>query len=139
MADLRGTAVGMGNPHCVVFVEQDLDSLPWRAWGEALERHPLFPNRTNVQFMKIIDRKNVRIEIWERGAGYTMASGSSSSASAAVARKMGLVDADLTVNMPGGQIIIGIGDDYSIVMTGPTTPVGIFEMHPGVPVQDVAV
>jgi diaminopimelate epimerase len=52
---------------------------------------------------------------------------------------MGLVDADLTVNMPGGQIIIGIGDDYSIVMTGPTTPVGIFEMHPGVPVQDVAV
>ena len=89
--------------------------------------------------MKILDRQNVQIEIWERGAGYTLASGSSSSASAAVARKMGLVDADLTVNMPGGKIIIGIGDDYSIVMTGPTTPVGIFEMHPGVPVQDVAI
>ena len=107
-----------------------------KTYGPHLEVHPNFPNRTNVQFMQIIDRKNVRIEIWERGAGYTMASGSSSSASAAVARKMGLVDADLAVNMPGGQIIIGIGDDYSIVMTGPTTPVGIFEMHPGVPVQD---
>ena len=51
---------------------------------------------------------------------------------------MGLVDADLTVHMPGGKIIIGIGSDFSIVMTGPTTPVGVFEMHPGVPVQDVA-
>jgi diaminopimelate epimerase len=88
--------------------------------------------------MKVVDRRNVRIEIWERGAGYTLASGSSSSASAAVARKMGLVDADVTVHMPGGQISIGIGPDYSIVMTGPTTPVGIFEMHPGVPDQDVA-
>ena len=89
--------------------------------------------------MKVLDRKNIQIEIWERGAGYTLASGSSSSACAAVALKMGLVDADLTVNMPGGKIVIGIGDDYSIVMTGPTTPVGIFEMHPGVPDQDIAV
>ena len=63
---------------------------------------------------------------------------SARSGSAAVARKMGLVDADLTVHMPGGKIIIGIGADFSIVMTGPTTPVGVFEMHPGVPVQDVA-
>ena len=131
-------AATVGNPHCVIPVE-DLTPDLAKTYGPHLEVHPNFPNRTNVQFMKITDRKNVRIEIWERGAGYTMASGSSSSASAAVARKMGLVDADLTVNMPGGQIIIGIGDDYSIVMTGPTTPVGIFEMHPGVPVQDVAV
>ena len=109
-----------------------------KTYGPALETHPNFPNRTNVQFMKIVDRQNVQIEIWERGAGYTLASGSSSSASAAVARKMGLVDADLTVHMPGGKIIIGIGEDFSIVMTGPTTPVGVFEMHPGVPVQDVA-
>ena len=130
-------AATVGNPHCVIPVDELTPELA-KTYGPALETHPNFPNRTNVQFMKIVDRQNVQIEIWERGAGYTLASGSSSSASAAVARKMGLVDADLTVHMPGGKIIIGIGADFSIVMTGPTTPVGVFEMHPGVPVQDVA-
>ena len=130
-------AATVGNPHCVIPVD-NLSADLAKTYGPALETHGNFPNRTNVQFMKIIDRKNVQIEIWERGAGYTLASGSSSSASAAVARKMGLVDADLTVHMPGGKIIIGIGEDFSIVMTGPTTPVGVFEMHPGVTVQDVA-
>ena len=130
-------AATVGNPHCVIPVD-DLSPDLAKTYGPALETHPNFPNRTNVQFMKIVDRQNVQIEIWERGAGYTLASGSSSSASAAVASKMGLVDADLTVHMPGGKIIIGIGADFSIVMTGPTTPVGVFEMHPRVPVQDVA-
>ena len=131
-------AATVGNPHCVIPVE-NLSSDLAKTYGPTLEVHPNFPNRTNVQFMKIVDRKNIQIEIWERGAGYTLASGSSSSACAAVAHKMGLVDADLTVHMPGGKIMIGIGADTSIVMTGPTTPVGIFEMHPGVPVQDVAI
>jgi len=130
-------AATVGNPHCVIPVD-DLSPDLAKTYGPALETHPHFPNRTNVQFMKIVDRQNVQIEIWERGAGYTLASGSSSSASAAVARKMGLVEADLTVHMPGGKIIIGIGSDFSILMTGPTTPVGVFEMHPGVPAQDVA-
>lgn len=130
-------AATVGNPHCVIPVENLTADLA-KTYGPELEVHPNFPNRTNVQFMKVLDRKNIQIEIWERGAGYTLASGSSSSACAAVARKMGLVDPDLTVNMPGGKIVIGIGDDYSIVMTGPTTPVGIFEMHPGVTAQDVA-
>src|SRR5690606_34614590 len=93
-----------------------------------LEKHPIFPNRTNVQLLKVIDRKNIRIEIWERGAGYTLASGSSSSAAAAVARKLGLVDGDLTVHMPGGQIIIGIDPEYRITMTGPATKVGPMEI-----------
>ena len=128
----------VGNPHCVILVDELSADLA-KTYGPHLEVHPNFPNRTNVQFMKVLDRQNVQIEIWERGAGYTLASGSSSSASAAVARKIGLVDADLTVNMPGGKIMIGIGEDYSIVMTGPTTPVGIFEMHPGVPNQDITV
>ena len=131
-------AATVGNPHCVIPVDTLNPELA-KTYGPGLEVHANFPNRTNVQFMKVLDRKNIQIEIWERGAGYTLASGSSSSACAAVARKMGLVDADLTVNMPGGKIVIGIGDDYSIVMTGPTTPVGIFEMHPGVPDQDIAV
>jgi diaminopimelate epimerase len=73
--------------------------------------------------MKVRDRRNLQIEIWERGAGYTLASGSSSSAAAAVARRLGLVDAELTVHMPGGQIGIEIAEDYSILMTGPVTKV----------------
>jgi diaminopimelate epimerase len=80
-------------------------------------------------FLKVLDRQNVQIEIWERGAGYTLASGSSSSASAAVARKLGLVDANLTVHMPGGKIGIEIAPDFAIRMTGPTTRVGEGVLH----------
>src|SRR5690606_8835584 len=91
--------------------------------------HPHFPNRINVQFLQVLDRQNLRIEIWERGAGYTLASGSSSSASAAVARRLGLVDASLTVHMPGGQIRIEISPDYAIKMSGPTTRVAEGVLH----------
>jgi diaminopimelate epimerase len=76
-----------------------------------------------VQFLKVIDRNNIQIEIWERGAGYTLASGSSSSASAAVAHRIGLCDRDITVHMPGGKIAIEIGDNYAVRMTGPATHV----------------
>ena len=76
-----------------------------------------------MQFLKIHDRTNIRIEIWERGAGYTLASGSSSSAAAAVARRLGLCDEVVTVHMPGGTLNIHINPDYSILMTGPVTPI----------------
>lgn len=123
------TAATIGNPHCVIPMPEISEALA-REFGPHLEVHPSFPRRTNVQFMQVIDRANIRIEIWERGAGYTLASGSSSSASAAVAHKLGLVDRDLTVHMPGGCIEIEIGDDYSIRMTGPVTRVGDGELHP---------
>jgi diaminopimelate epimerase len=83
----------------------------------------MVPNRTNVQFLKVIDRSNLRIEIWERGAGYTLASGSSSSASAAVARKLGLVDRSVRVHMPGGVLLIEMDDEFAVCMTGPVTRV----------------
>jgi diaminopimelate epimerase len=77
--------VSVGNPHCVVFREEaDLDALPWRAWGEALERHPLFPNRTNVQVARRMSHHRLEARIWERGAGPTLASGSSACAVALV-------------------------------------------------------
>jgi len=76
-----------------------------------------------VQFLKILDRANIQIEIWERGAGYTLASGSSSSAAAAVAHKLGLVDKKISVHCPGGIIQIEIGDEFSIRMTGAVTKV----------------
>ena len=73
--------------------------------------------------MKVLNRENIRIEIWERGAGYTLASGSSSSAAAAVAHKLGLCDREISVHMPGGVIAIEIGDDFAIRMTGAVTKV----------------
>jgi diaminopimelate epimerase len=115
-------AAGIGNPHCVMVLPTVTPELA-RQYGPDIEVHPNFPNRINVQFLRVLDRQNVQIEIWERGAGYTLASGSSSSASAAVAHRLGLVDAKLTVHMPGGQIGIEIAPDYAIRMTGPTTRV----------------
>jgi diaminopimelate epimerase len=115
-------AATVGNPHCVILLPEISEELA-RGYGPHIEIHPSFPRRTNVQFMEVKDRKNVRIEIWERGAGYTLASGSSSSASAAVARKLGLIDPSVTVHMPGGRLSIEIADDFSIRMTGPVTKV----------------
>lgn len=110
-------AATIGNPHCVIPLPEVAPDIATK-YGSLLEVHPTFPNRINVQFMKIIDRENVQIEIWERGAGYTLASGSSSSASAAVAYKLGLCDSSITVHMPGGQIFIQLTDDFRVTMTG---------------------
>jgi diaminopimelate epimerase len=118
----------IGNPHCVLPLPEVSAELAHK-YGPHLETHPNFPRKTNVQFLKVIDRANIRIEIWERGAGYTLASGSSSSAAAAVARKLGLVDGDVTVHMPGGQIGIIISPDYAIRMTGTVNKVAEGVMH----------
>jgi diaminopimelate epimerase len=115
-------AATIGNPHCVLPLPKISPELA-KQIGPLLETHARFPNRTNVQLMKVLDRNNIQIEIWERGAGYTLASGSSSSASAAVAHKLGLVDRDVTVHMPGGKIQIEISDGFAIRMTGGVTKV----------------
>ena len=121
-------AAGIGNPHCVIILPKISAALATK-YGPDIEVHKNFPNRINVQFLQVLDRQNVQIEIWERGAGYTLASGSSSSASAAVAHKLGLVDAKLTVHMPGGRISIEIAPDFAIRMTGPTTRVAEGVLH----------
>lgn len=117
-------AATIGNPHCVIpLSEAEVTPEFARYYGPHIETHPAFPKKTNVQFLHVIDRSNIRIEIWERGAGYTLASGSSSSAAAAVAHRLGLVGRNVTVHMPGGQIGIEIGHKYEIQMTGPVTRV----------------
>lgn len=121
-------AATIGNPHCVIPLPEISEKLA-RQYGPDLEVHANFPKRTNVQFLRVIDRANIQIEIWERGAGYTLASGSSSSASAAVAHKLGLVDRSVTVHMPGGRIGIEIGDGFAIKMTGPVTRVAEGTLH----------
>jgi len=124
VADRAFTFCGatIGNPHCVVPLPEISAELAKR-YGPLLEVHSIFPRRANVQFMKVLDRKNIQLEIWERGAGYTLASGSSSSAAAAVARKLGLCDPSITVHMAGGNLAIEIGNDLDISLTGPVTKV----------------
>jgi diaminopimelate epimerase len=116
---LRLTAVTMGNPHCVVHVPHVSEELA-RRLGPALERHALFPTHTNVQFCQVLAPDRIRIEIWERGAGYTLASGSSSCAAAAASVRLGLCPpGDVTVELPGGTLAIGVGEDYEMTMLGP--------------------
>ncbi len=115
---VRITAVSVGNPHCVVFVS-DLDQIDLHGLGPRLERHSLFPNRTNVQFAKVETRRRVTARIWERGAGATLASGSSACAIAAAAVRKGLAERDLTVAMPGGELEVSVAPDWSLRMTGP--------------------
>lgn len=126
---VRYCAATVGNPHCVVLNCESTAAIA-QALGPELEVHSNFPNRTNVQFLRVIDRKNIAIEIWERGAGYTLASGSSSSASAAVAYRLGLVDSTVTVHMPGGELRIEVSPDFLIRMTGPVTRVSQGQLDP---------
>ncbi len=116
-------AATIGNPHCILPV-QELSGELARTYGPHIETDARFPNRTNVQFLKVLHRGAIQIEIWERGAGYTLASGSSGSAAAAVAYKLGLCDKEMTVHMPGGELKITVGDDYAIDMTGPVVRIG---------------
>jgi diaminopimelate epimerase len=118
----RYCAATVGNPHCVM-LGAEVSKEETCQYGPLIETDARFPHRTNVQFMETVDRGNVRIEIWERGAGYTLASGSSASAAAAVAFRLGLCDAGITVHMPGGRVGITVGEDYAITMTGPAARV----------------
>ena len=120
---LSVTAVSVGNPHCVVFVKE-LDDTECRRLGPLIERHPAFPNRTNVQFAQVLARYTIEILIWERGAGYTLASGSSSCAAAAAAVKNGFCHhGRVTVRMPGGTLAVDVRPDWSLRLQGPVEEV----------------
>jgi len=110
--------VSVGNPHCVVF-DQPVTKERCLELGPLLERHPAFPERTNVQLCEVIDRTRVRAEIWERGAGYTLASGTSASAVAAACMRRGLVDDRVTVEMPGGNLEVRRETSGNLFQTGP--------------------
>jgi len=122
-------AVTVGNPHCVV-VRDSVSAADAQRLGPLLECAPRFPRRTNVQFVRVLDRANIRIEIWERGAGYTLASGSSASASAVAARRLGLCDAEVTVHMPGGRLRVCLAPDDAVTLCGPVAAVARGEVAP---------
>ena len=115
---LHVTSLSVGNPHCVVLVD-DLTLVELGKVGPMIELHEAFPNRTNVQFAQVIDRANVRALIWERGAGHTLASGSSACAVATACYDKKLVDGNVTVHMEGGDLSIEIDRHLNLVLTGP--------------------
>jgi len=123
------TSLSIGNPHCVVIVD-DLAAIDPRELGPKIEMHEAFPARTNVQFAQVLSRTRIAIEIWERGAGYTLASGTSSCAVAAAAHRRGVVDRDVTVTMPGGDLAITVGDGYAMRLRGPVEEVTIGDFSP---------
>jgi diaminopimelate epimerase len=110
--------VSVGNPHCVVFGEPATKERCLEL-GPHLEHHPAFPERTNVQLFEVIDRARVRVEIWERGAGYTLASGTSASAVAAACMRAGLIGDQVTIQMPGGDLRIRREESGHLVQSGP--------------------
>lgn len=116
------TAVSMGNPHCVHFVDR-LDVATLRHLGPLIENHATFTERTNVQFAQVIDAHNIRLLIWERGAGETSASGSSSCAAVAAAQARGLCGDTVTVTSPGGTLRVERLQDGALLLTGPAEPI----------------
>jgi diaminopimelate epimerase len=129
---MKFTGVSVGNPHCVVFkpkgkkwTREDLLKL-----GPELESHKIFPRRTNVQLAVPTGKHEMYILIWERGAGETQASGSSSCAAASAAIRLGLVETPVKVNAPGGTLHIDVDDDYNLTMEGPVAEVGRGSLSP---------
>jgi diaminopimelate epimerase len=120
---LEVVAVSVGNPHCVVFRDQlDVTELRWI--GPRLEHHPAFPQRTNVQLARVSDRGSLDLLIWERGAGETLASGSSSCAVVAAAHHLGRVGDDVTAHMPGGELRVHVEPAGNLLLSGPVDEVG---------------
>ena len=128
---LTVTALSVGNPHCVIFVEQDPELAPWRRWGEAIERHPRFPNRVNVQVAQVLGPDHLNIRIWERGAGETSASGSSSCAVAAAAVRTGrLRPGRIRLDMPGGTLFVTVSEALDLTLEGPVSPIAEITLDP---------
>lgn len=121
--------VNVGNPHCVVLGREDLKNDVLN-FGPHLEENVRFPKKINVQFAKILDRKNVQVEIWERGAGYTLASGSSSCAVASVAFKLGLIDDCVKIHLAGGELSIKLTPEFDITLSGSVVKVSQGEISP---------
>jgi diaminopimelate epimerase len=111
------TAMQMGNPNCCIFVD-DFNVLDWRRLGKHIENHPTFTDRTNVVFVRVVDRKLIELRIWERGVGETTASGTCSCAGAVAAMVNEKTDRDIRVVMEGGEVRINWRGDDQVVITG---------------------
>ena len=123
------SAVSMGNPHCVVFLPL-LDDIPWHRWGKLLENDPLFPQRTNVEFVQVLDEQEVKVRVWERGVGSTLACGTGACAVVVAGVLSGRLRSPVQVNLPGGTLKITWEEEGAgVTMEGPAEEVfnGIFK------------
>jgi diaminopimelate epimerase len=116
------TCASMGNPHCVIFVD-DVENFPVATYGPLIENNALFPRRTNVEFIQIISRTEIRQRTWERGAGETLACGTGSSAVTAACVLNGLTEKKILNHLSGGDLEMEWADDGNIYMTGPAVEV----------------
>lgn len=118
--EITCTPVSVGNPHAVIFVD-DMDKAPLTTLGPKIERHPLFPDGVNVEFVQVLADDELRMRVWERGSGVTMACGTGSCASAMAAVSKGYCDYDssISVHLDGGTLKIQIAEDHTVTMTGP--------------------
>jgi diaminopimelate epimerase len=116
------TPISMGNPHCVLWVD-DVDSAPVWELGELIENHPMFPNKTNVEFAQMVGENTIRLRVWERGCGETLACGTGACATAVVASLTLRIGREATVELPGGDLEIRWAEDNHVHMTGPAETV----------------
>jgi diaminopimelate epimerase len=114
------TCLSVGNPHCIIFVD-NADESPVDYVGPMIENHPAFPNRTNVGFVQVVNRKELKVRVWERGCGETLACGTGTCAAVAAANKLGKVDSKVTVHVPGGDLFVEI--EKKLFLSGPSEKV----------------
>jgi diaminopimelate epimerase len=119
---LEVTCLSMGNPHCVVFADELSDGCV-RGFGPRIEHHPGFPNRVNVEFAKVLSRSEMRVRVWERGAGETLACGTGACAAVVAGRLIGVVDSAVLVHLPGGPLNVEVADAGEVFLTGPAEEV----------------
>ena len=120
--EFKITCVSVGNPHAIIVVD-DVSSFPVPSYGPLIESHPIFPRKTNVEFIQVLTRKEIKMRVWERGSGETMACGTGASAAAVAARIKGLTDNAVTVHLLGGDLFIEWADNNHVYMTGPAVKV----------------
>jgi diaminopimelate epimerase len=127
--DFKITCVSMGNPHVIIIVD-DVASFPVTYYGPMIETHSIFPRKSNVEFIQVLTRKAIKMRVWERGSGETMACGTGASAATVAGRVKGLTDSTVTVHLLGGDLLIEWADNNHVYMTGPAIKVfeGVFDL-----------
>jgi len=111
--------ISMGNPHAISFIDEDIDKYPLTEIGPLVENHEIFPNKINFEIVNIIDRSHLKVRVWERGSGITLACGTGACAVAVAAKLKGIIDDSCTISLPGGDLEISWIDNNEVLMTGP--------------------
>lgn len=134
--EFKATFVSMGNPHAVIFLDEDVSSFPVEVYGPEIEHSPIFPKRINVEFINIRSKNELNFRVWERGAGETMACGTGASAAGVAAMLKGLTDRKVIVHLPGGELGIEWRENNHVYMTGPAVEVFEGKTNPSADIDE---